>query len=87
LALEPGQVSPNPIRGQTGWFVVKVATRKRVPVPGFAEVREQLRRQLLQEGIASVVKDAMANSSIERFNMSGTSAGQATDEPRKSGSN
>lgn len=85
LALEPGQVAPNPIHSQMGWFVVKVAARKRVPVPGFAEVREQLRRQLLQEGIASVVKDAMANSSIARFNMNGTTAGQAADQPGKTG--
>jgi peptidyl-prolyl cis-trans isomerase C len=87
LALEPGQVSPNPIRGQMGWFVVKAAARKRVSVPGFAEVREQLRRRMLQEGVASVVKDAMANSSIQRFNMNGTSTGQAADEPRKTGGN
>lgn len=85
LALEPGQVAPNPIHSQMGWFVVKAAARKRVPVPGFAEVREQLRRQLLQEGIASVVKDAMANSSIARFNMNGTTAGQAADQPGKTG--
>jgi peptidyl-prolyl cis-trans isomerase C len=87
LALAPGQVSPNPIRSQMGWFVVKVAARQRMPVPGFAEMREELRRQLLQEGVASLVKDAMVNSTIERFNMNGTSAGRAADEPRKTGGN
>jgi peptidyl-prolyl cis-trans isomerase C len=85
LALAPGQVSPNPIHSQMGWFVVKVAARNRVSVPGFTEVREQLRRQLLEEGVASAVKDAMANSTIERFNMNGTSVGQTADDPRKTG--
>ena len=87
LALEPGQVSPNPIHSQMGWFVVKAAARKRVPVPGFAEVREQLRRQLLEEGVASAVKDAMVNSTIERFNMNGISSGQTSDEPGKTSGN
>ncbi len=76
LALEPGQVSPNPIHGQMGWFVVKVAARKRVPVPGFAEVREKLRHGQLSQGIAQVVKDAMTGARIERFNINGTSTGR-----------
>ena len=81
LALEPGQVSPNPIHSQTGWFVVMVAARKRVPVPGFAEVRENLRHGLLSQGIAQVVKDAMTGARIERFNINGTSM-DAAGAPR-----
>jgi peptidyl-prolyl cis-trans isomerase C len=79
FSLSPGQVSPNPVQGQRGWFVVKVAARRRVAAPGFAEVREKLRRELLQEGVARVVKDAMADSSIQRFNMNGTMAGSNSD--------
>jgi peptidyl-prolyl cis-trans isomerase C len=86
-ALEAGQVAPNPIHTQIGWFVVKSSARKRVPVPGFAEVREKLRRELLEAGVATVVKDAMANSTIERFNMNGTYTGQAAGESRKTGGN
>lgn len=80
LELEPGQVSPNPVKTQAGWFVVKVNARKRVPVPAFAEVREQLRHELLEEGVAQVVKDVMATSTILRFNMNGTSVAKPTDD-------
>lgn len=84
LALDPGQVAPNPVHVQTGWFVVKVSARRRVPVPGFAEVREELRHELLQEGLARVVKDAMANSSIKKFNLNGTSVAQPGDDQQGS---
>jgi peptidyl-prolyl cis-trans isomerase C len=85
LSLDPGQVAPNPVHVQTGWFIVKVSARRRVPVPGFAEVREELRHELLQEGMARVVKDAMANSSIKKFNMNGTSVAQPGQDPQESG--
>jgi peptidyl-prolyl cis-trans isomerase C len=87
LALEPGQVSPNPIHSQPGWFVVRVAARKRVPSPGFAEVREKLRHDLLSRGVAQVVKDAMANARIDRFNFNGTSTGRGGAETQGSRGN
>jgi peptidyl-prolyl cis-trans isomerase C len=87
VALEPGQVSPNPIHSRAGWFVVKANARRRVAAPGFAEVREALRRELLVEGVAKVVRDAMADSTIQRFNINGTSTGQIVDIPNKSDGN
>ncbi len=87
LALEPGQMSPNPIQSRMGWFVVKVAARKRVPPPGFAEVRENLRHALLSQGVAQVVKDEMTNARIERFNVNGSSTGRASPEPQDSRGN
>jgi peptidyl-prolyl cis-trans isomerase C len=87
LALEPGQLSPNPVHSRMGWFVAKVAARKRVPAPGFAEVRENLRQVLLSRGVAQVVKDAMTNARIERFNVNGTSTGRGGAETQDSRGN
>jgi len=87
LALEPGRVAPNPIQAQAGWFVVRANARQRMAVPGFAEVREALRHELLVEEVAKVVKDAMSNSTIQRFNVNGTPVGQSVDEPGKSSGN
>lgn len=83
LALNPGQVAPNPVHVESGWFVVKVSARRRAPVPGFA-VREELRHEMLQEGLARVVQDALANSSIKKFNMNGSSVAQPDDEQKSS---
>lgn len=85
LSLDPGQVAPNPVHVQTGWFIVKVSARRRVPVPGFAEVREELRHELLREGMARVVKDAMANSSVKKFNMNGTNVALPGQDQQGSG--
>jgi peptidyl-prolyl cis-trans isomerase C len=85
FVMEPGQVSPNPMRGRRGWFVVKVDARRRVPQPGFAEVREQLRREMLQEGVSRVAADALAVATVRKFNMNGTAidgAGEGKPERR-----
>jgi peptidyl-prolyl cis-trans isomerase C len=80
FVLEPGQVSPNPVHSQVGWFVVKVAARRRVPVPGFAEVREQLRHELLEEGVTRVAREALGEATVQRFNMNGAATKGADDE-------
>jgi peptidyl-prolyl cis-trans isomerase C len=85
FVLEPGQVSPNPVRSRTGWFVVRVEARRRVPQPGFAEVREQLRHELLQEGIARIAQEALAGVTVRKFNMNGTAAAGSEDEQPGSG--
>ncbi len=78
--LAPGQVSPNPVRGRGGWFVIKVEAKRRVPPPGFAEVREQLRHQMMQEGVSKVAQQALAEASVRRFNMNGTEIGAAASD-------
>jgi peptidyl-prolyl cis-trans isomerase C len=79
FSLDPGQVAPNPVHVQTGWFIVKISARRRPAAPTFAEVREDLRHVMLQEGVARVVKDAMASATVERFNMNGAKPMQSVD--------
>ena len=70
--LEPGKISPNPVHSGAGWFVLKVEARRRVAQPGFAELREQIRHQLLREGVTPVAQDALAAATVHRFNMNGS---------------
>jgi peptidyl-prolyl cis-trans isomerase C len=80
FSLDPGQVAPNPVHAEMGWFVVKVLARRRIAGPTFAEAREDLRHELLVEGIPQAVKDAVANSSIKRFDMNGAAPPQPSVE-------
>ncbi len=82
FALEPGQVSPNPVRAGRNWFVIKVDARRRVAQPGFAEVREQLRQQIMQENLKSVADDAISEAAVRRFNVNGTDASPAEDRDK-----
>jgi peptidyl-prolyl cis-trans isomerase C len=70
--LEPGQLAPNPLPTRQGWYIVRLEARRQGPPLGFAEVREQLRREMLQMKAPRVVQDALDSVVIHRFNMDGT---------------
>lgn len=42
FALRPGEVTPNPVRTQFGWHVIKVEDRRTAPAPTFEESRDKL---------------------------------------------
>jgi peptidyl-prolyl cis-trans isomerase C len=88
--LPTGQVTPYPVRGTTGWFVVKVEERRRQPAPGFSSVREQLRQTLLRERVASATATALTGLKVRQYSFTGqeVNVDQATpdsaplDKPR-----
>ena len=85
FVMEPGQVSPNPVRGGRGWFVIKVEARRRVAPPSFAEVRERLRHEVLQEGVARAARDAVAKAEVHKFNINGSPMGGSAGDQGDSG--
>ena len=78
FALQPGQVSDMPVHTQFGWHVIQVMERRKAPPPSFEEARDELRQQMIQEGVKKVVAKARAEVSVERFNLDG-SPPRATD--------
>jgi peptidyl-prolyl cis-trans isomerase C len=72
FTLQPGQISPTPIRNEFGWHVVKVEERRSVAPPGISEVREVLRQELLAEAVKQVVTQARSDMSIHKFNLDGS---------------
>jgi peptidyl-prolyl cis-trans isomerase C len=71
FALPPGQISAYPIRSAGAWFIVKVEERRQQPTPSFAEVRDQLTQAMLREGVAGVVKQALAGVVVREYNFTG----------------
>jgi peptidyl-prolyl cis-trans isomerase C len=67
FALKPGEVSPAPVHTQFGWHVIRVEERRTAPPPGFAQMEEELRRQLLQERVRTVVDRIRAAAVVERL--------------------
>ncbi|WP_135468820.1 peptidylprolyl isomerase [Crenalkalicoccus roseus] len=67
FALRPGQISPAPVRSPFGWHVIKVETRRAAPVPPFEEVRDTLRRQMMEEEVEAVVRQLREAAAIERL--------------------
>jgi peptidyl-prolyl cis-trans isomerase C len=72
FAMQPGQISENPVRTQFGWHVIKVEERRAVPPPAFEEARESLRQRAFEEAVTAEVERVRAGARIERFAMDGS---------------
>jgi peptidyl-prolyl cis-trans isomerase C len=78
FALQPGQTSQTPVHTQFGWHVIMVVERKRGEPPTFEQARDELRQQIVKDGVKKVVAQARAGVSVERFNLDGSPI-RATD--------
>ncbi|HET9018598.1 MAG TPA: peptidylprolyl isomerase [Acetobacteraceae bacterium] len=78
FALQPGQITETPVHTQYGWHVIKVEGRRQAPPPGFEQARNQLRQDMIQEGVRKEVAEARQGLTIERFNPDGSTP-KATD--------
>jgi peptidyl-prolyl cis-trans isomerase C len=72
FALQPGQVSENPVRSPFGWHVIKVEERRTAAPPPFEEVAQAIRQQLMEAEVTAAVERARGEARIERFNLDGT---------------
>lgn len=67
FALQPGQVSPAPVRTQFGWHVIKVEERRSSAGPSFDDSRETLRQAVIEEEVLAAVQRIRATTRIERL--------------------
>jgi len=78
FALQPGQMSQEPVHSQFGWHVILVVERRRAEAPSFEQARDELRQKMIQEGVQKVVAQARAAASVQKFNLDGSQL-RATD--------
>ncbi len=72
FALKPGEVAQSPVHTQFGWHVIKVIERRVAPAPTFEQARDEIRQQIIQDGIRKVVEKAKTGLAIERFKADGS---------------
>ena len=71
FALEPGEITTEPVQTQFGWHVIKVLDR-RTAEPTFAESEPQLRQEVARDIVTALVAELREDAEIERFNLDGT---------------
>jgi peptidyl-prolyl cis-trans isomerase C len=71
FALQPGQITTEPVQTQFGWHVIKVFER-RTAEPSFEDSQQQLRQDLAREIVTTLVADLHEGAKIERFNLDGS---------------
>ena len=72
FALKTGQITQTPVHTRFGWHVIKLEGMRTAPPPPIDEVRNDIRQQIIQEGVAKVLADARKDVTVERFNPDGT---------------
>lgn len=86
FSLKPGEVAPTPVQTRYGWHVIKVEERRTAAAPSYQQVHDELRQQMIAEGINKVVTAARGQVKIERFNADGSpvkAPDSATPPPKK----
>lgn len=72
FALQPGEVTAEPVKTQFGWHVIKVEDRRTREAPAFEELREQIQSELSQAAIAEGIVELRKGAEIERFEFDGS---------------
>lgn len=65
-ALEVGAITPEPVRSQFGWHIIRLDERRAFPVPPLAKVEDQIRQVLVREAYISEIDRLKTAASIER---------------------
>lgn len=72
FSLKPGETVPEPVQTQFGWHVIKVLDKRQAPPPPFEQVQNDIRQQMIREGVTKVVADAKQGLQITRYNPDGS---------------
>ena len=72
FGLKPGQISDAPVKTRFGWHVIKLLETRTAAVPALDAVRDEIRQQIIQEGVAKVLASAKQGLTVEKFNLDGT---------------
>ena len=72
FGLQPGQVTETPIKTRFGWHVIKLEELRTAPPPALDQVRDEIRQQLIQEGVSRVLAAAKQGIPVQKFNLDGT---------------
>ncbi|HYZ62220.1 MAG TPA: peptidylprolyl isomerase, partial [Acetobacteraceae bacterium] len=65
-------ITKQPVKTRFGWHVIKLEERRTAAAPTLDQVRDEIRQQLIQEGVARVLAQAKQGVPIEKFNMDGS---------------
>ena len=64
-ALKVGEMTKEPVKSQFGFHVIKLEGKRKQPVPGLDEVRDQVKQALVGETFTKMLEDLKKASKVE----------------------
>jgi peptidyl-prolyl cis-trans isomerase C len=74
FALKPGEVSAKPVHTGYGWHVIRLEERRIAAPPSYEQAHDELRNQMIQQGVQKLLASARAEAKVEKFNLDGSVA-------------
>ncbi|WP_342628149.1 peptidylprolyl isomerase [Nguyenibacter vanlangensis] len=71
FAMKPHSFSQVPVHTQYGWHVIQVLDTRTASVPKLADVRDEIRQKLIQQGVRDAVEKAVAAVKVVRYDPTG----------------
>jgi peptidyl-prolyl cis-trans isomerase C len=71
FAMEPGEVSAEPVKTDFGWHIIKVEDRRQQPQSSLDEMRDQLTQEATQEIAAEMMAGFREGAEIATFDIDG----------------
>jgi len=78
FALKDGEYTKTPVHTQYGWHIIMVIEHRQAPPPTYEQARDQIRQDIIQEGVKKVVAEAKQGLTIVKYNPDGSTP-KATD--------
>jgi peptidyl-prolyl cis-trans isomerase C len=72
FALKPGEYTQTPVHTQFGWHIIKSEEKRTAPPPTFEQARDEIRQQIIQEGVRADLEKLKVGLKIEKFAMDGS---------------
>ncbi|MBJ3775719.1 peptidylprolyl isomerase [Acuticoccus mangrovi] len=66
FALEPGEVTTEPVKSQFGWHIIKLDDKRIAEIPPYDQVKDQIRQIMTREAYVQEVARLKENATIER---------------------
>ncbi len=71
FAMKPGEFSQEPIHTRYGFHVIQVLGTRTAPPTDYAQAHDEIRQQLVQNAVKSVLDQARSQVKVERFTVAG----------------
>lgn len=89
FALQPGEVSQEPVQTQFGWHLIKVEDRRSQEPPSLDQMRDQFSEELTREIVSELIAGLQEKAEIEKFDIEGNplpaegTATEQTEQPQQ----